>query len=49
MALVQDWGKCRASRGASYLLGMLPNMFKELEAKQSIVINNDQVTHPLLN
>ena len=46
MALVQDYGKCSASRGVSYVLGMLPKVFKELEANLSVV---NQVTHPLLN
>ena len=32
-----------------FLFGILPEVFEELEAKQSIVIHHDQVTHPLLN
>ena len=32
-----------------YLLGMLPIEFKELEAKQSVVMHRDQATHQLLN
>ena len=43
----------QANRGASYiyysLLGMLLKVFEELEAKQSVAVRHDQVTHPLLN
>ena len=42
MTLVQDYGKCRASRQLRYSSpGMLPNMFEELEMKRNVVIHHD--------
>ena len=45
--------KCIASRGSSYVIlcleCYLPKVFEELEVKQSVVVNHDKVTHPLLS